>query len=397
MAGFHSSVNAYSPKQVNTNGKSDATVGLHQPPKCPQCSSIKVWKDGFRSSDYGLVQRWLCRNCGYRFSLNNKKKNRQTIGYQVCVADGAMENLETVETRIEKRLAGATDDAQLFNYAWELKKQGLKESTIYTYTRYLSTLKKREANLLDPESVKSVIASQEWNDNTRSIAIKAYSKYLEVHGGKWIQPKVKQTRKLPFIPLERELDQLIGGAYRKMAAFLQLLKETGLRSGEVWRLEWTDVDFEARTLILNRPEKYGKPRMLEISSTLMAMLKSLPREERHIFPGDLYVFRRTFRRYRKRMAQKLQNPRLNRITFHTFRHWRATMEYHRTKDILHVMEMLGHRDIKTTLIYTQLVSFEGDDYHVKTSRTLEEDEELLKAGFEYVTEREGVKIYRKRK
>jgi len=308
-----------------------------------------------------------------------------------------MENLETVETRIEKRLAGATDDAQLFNYAWELKKQGLKESTIYTYTRYLSTLKKREANLLDPESVKSVIASQEWNDNTRSIAIKAYSKYLEVHGGKWIQPKVKQTRKLPFIPLERELDQLIGGAYRKMAAFLQLLKETGLRSGEVWRLEWTDVDFEARTLILNRPEKYGKPRMLEISSTLMAMLKSLPREERHIFPGDLYVFRRTFRRYRKRMAQKLQNPRLNRITFHTFRHWRATMEYHRTKDILHVMEMLGHRDIKTTLIYTQLVSFEGDDYHVKTSRTLEEDEELLKAGFEYVTEREGVKIYRKRK
>jgi hypothetical protein len=54
-------------------------------------------------------------------------------------------------------------------------------------------------------------------------------------------------------------------------------------------------------------------------------------------------------------------------------------------------------DIKTTLIYTQLVSFEGDEYHVKASRTLEEDEELLKAGFEHVTERDGVKIYRKRK
>ena len=127
------------------------------------------------------------------------------------------------------------------------------------------------------------------------------------------------------------------------------------------------------------------------------MLNSLPREADRIFSGDLNVFRRTFRRYKRRMALKLQNPRLNRITFHTFRHWKATTEYHRTRDILHVMELLGHRDIKTTLIYTQLVNFEGDDYHVKASTTLEEDKELLKTGFEYVTERDGVKIYRKRK
>ena len=303
-----------------------------------------------------------------------------------------------VETRTEKWAAGAQSDTQLFNLAWELKKEGLKESTILTYTRYLSVLKKRGAKLLDPDSVKATIARQEWSDNTRNIAVKAYSKFLKVHGGKWTPPKVKQTRKLPFIPLERELDQLIGGANRKLAAFLQLLKETGLRSGEAWRLKWIDIDFEARALILNMPEKYGKPRMLEISSTLMAiMLNSLSKEGDHIFPGSLYVFRRTFRGYRKRMVQKLQNPRLIRITFHTFRHWKATMEYHRTKDILHVMQMLGHRDIKTTLIYTQLISFEGDDYHVKASKTLEEDEELLKTGFEYVTERGSVKIYRKRK
>jgi hypothetical protein len=73
------------------------------------------------------------------------------------------------------------------------------------------------------------------------------------------------------------------------------------------------------------------------------------------------------------------------------------MEYHRTKDILHVKERLGHRSITSTLIYTHLVSFEGDEYHTATSKSLKEDEELLKAGFEYVTEREGIKIYRKRK
>ena len=49
------------------------------------------------------------------------------------------------------------------------------------------------------------------------------------------------------------------------------------------------------------------------------------------------------------------------------------------------------------MLYTQLVDFESDDYHVKTSRNLREDEELISAGFEYVTEREDVKIYRKRK
>ncbi len=73
------------------------------------------------------------------------------------------------------------------------------------------------------------------------------------------------------------------------------------------------------------------------------------------------------------------------------------MEYYRTKDIVYVMEPLRHRDIKTTLMYTQLVKFEKDDYHVKVSRNRGEDQELLEAGFEYVTERDGVKLFRKRK
>ena len=47
--------------------------------------------------------------------------------------------------------------------------------------------------------------------------------------------------------------------------------------------------------------------------------------------------------------------------------------------------------------YTHLVNFEGNEYHTATSKSLNEDEELLKAGFEYVTDRDGTKIYRKRK
>ena len=102
---------------------------------------------------------------------------------------------------------------------------------------------------------------------------------------------------------------------------------------------------------------------------------------------------------RRRAALKLQNPRLNQITFHIFRHWKATTEYHRTKDILYVKQLLGHKDINTTLIYTQLVSFESNEFIPKRARTKEEEDALLKAGFEFIrydkTNKEA--IYRKRK
>jgi integrase len=73
-----------------------------------------------------------------------------------------------------------------------------------------------------------------------------------------------------------------------------------------------------------------------------------------------------------RTAHKFGNPRINRITFHTFRHWKATMEYHKTKDILYVMRLLGHKNIKNTLIYTQLVTFEDEDYLCKAAVDVKE-------------------------
>jgi len=86
-------------------------------------------------------------------------------------------------------------------------------------------------------------------------------------------------------------------------------------------------------------------------------------------------------------------------TFHTFRHWKATMKYHRTKDILFVMKMLGHRNINNTLKYTQLIKTEDDEFIEKIARTVEEACALVEAGYEYVTEfkEEGIKIFRKPK
>jgi hypothetical protein len=74
------------------------------------------------------------------------------------------------------------------------------------------------------------------------------------------------------------------------------------------------------------------------------------------------------------------------------------MEYHKTKDIIHVMELLGHRDIKTTMIYTHLIHFESDEFHSATAKTAEEAKNLVESGFEYVcTTPEEVMLFRKRK
>lgn len=60
------------------------------------------------------------------------------------------------------------------------------------------------------------------------------------------------------------------------------------------------------------------------------------------------------------------------------------------------MRLLGHKNINNTLIYTQLVSF-SDDYVSRVAKGVQELCQLVEAGFEYVTDMDGVKILRKRK
>jgi hypothetical protein len=74
------------------------------------------------------------------------------------------------------------------------------------------------------------------------------------------------------------------------------------------------------------------------------------------------------------------------------------MEYHKTKDLLHVKALLGHKDLRTTLRYTQLLETLGnDEYHCKTATTIQEATNLVENGFEYVTEIDGARLFRKRK
>jgi hypothetical protein len=91
--------------------------------------------------------------------------------------------------------------------------------------------------------------------------------------------------------------------------------------------------------------------------------------------------------------------RLNQIYFHTLRHWKATIESHKTKDVLYVKRLLGHIKLENTEIYTHLINFERDEWHVAHAKNLEEENKLIEAGFDYVrySDKYKVAIYRKRK
>jgi hypothetical protein len=77
------------------------------------------------------------------------------------------------------------------------------------------------------------------------------------------------------------------------------------------------------------------------------------------------------------------------------------MEYLKTRDILHVQQVLGHRDLRNTLIYINLEKalFQNadDEFHGKVAQNLDEACKLLEVGFEYVAEFDGAQVFRKRK
>jgi hypothetical protein len=76
------------------------------------------------------------------------------------------------------------------------------------------------------------------------------------------------------------------------------------------------------------------------------------------------------------------------------------MLYHQHKDMYYVMQRLGHKSIKNQLLYVQLEEalFQGEtEYISKVAKTEKEICSLIEAGFEYVTDFQGAKIFKKRK
>ena len=429
---------------------------------CPECGSVRLYRDGLGYREDGSsVQRWLCRSCGYRFSEPDIKVNiprkldkasdsgtdhfqsrvirnnfsikessdHLSLSFsedvashgvsiaekrlnsfpfynrkrQVCELDRSLRNLTEVARHEQAQREGTTKTidikGRIVEFLWHMEKENKNKRTIISYDRYLDMLLKTGADLCDPESVKDKIAKQpNWGQNTRRMATAVYKSFATYIGIPFIAPKYKISQKLPFIPLESEIDALIVSSPKRLATALQMLKEIPIRIGEALQLRWTDVDYERKTIVVNNTEKNGKPRAFKVSQKLLDMLSTLAKKNQLVFGKPTYNhMENQFCITRKRVANKLQNPRIMQIHFHTLRHWKATMEYHKTRDILHVMNLLGHRNVESTLVCTQLISFETDEYHSAVARTVEDARKLLETGFEYVCQKDDLMLFRKRK
>jgi integrase len=78
----------------------------------------------------------------------------------------------------------------------------------------------------------------------------------------------------------------------------------------------------------------------------------------------------TFRKQRKRIAAKLQDPKIIQIQFHIFRHWKATIEYTKTKEQWYVQKLLGNKTSKQQSDTAQLLSLpQNEGYSARLPST----------------------------
>ena len=217
-----------------------------------------------------------------------------------------------------------------------------------------------------------------------------------------INRKYREQEKPIWIPKESEIDALISGTGLKTSVFLQCLKETGARAGEIQALQWSDIDFETNIIRIT-PEKGSRPRTLKVSNSLIQRLGHVKTVNKvknldQIFGKYYKSILRVYCYQRKNIATKLGNERLQKIKFHTLRHWHATKLYHETKDILFVQRRLGHKSLTNTMKYVHLAEtyfgVEEDEYIVKVAENIEQALPLIEAGYVEASDFNGIKIFK---
>ena len=295
--------------------------------------------------------------------------------------------------------------SEIATFAFHLNKNGYRDSTIRGTVHTLKALA-HHVNLLDPESVKAHLAKAECSINRKAKICEDLDRFYKYKGTQWVKPHYQRVDVLPFVPTSQEVTDLIACLGPKMSVFAQLLKETGCRFGEGYNLRWQDINSENNTVTISAL-KGSYARQMKVSPKLIGLLNGLPKKwATHIFRNPRIEtwkcskrFRTEYMFQRRRASIKLNQPRLNLLSFKSLRHHYACRLYESTKDILFVQRQIGHRSLSNTVRYTRMVNFDSDEeYIVKAAQSKIEAEPLIQAGYQYVvTTPEGYMLFRKRK
>lgn len=217
---------------------------------------------------------------------------------------------------------------------------GLEVSTV---NRHISSLKSFFNYLVD-ESIIKVSPMEEVSSLKKT---KKLPKYLSI----------SEVNKLLNIPLNSEFD------YRNKA-MLELMYATGLRVSELVSIEYSNIDFENSIIRINGKGK--KERIIPLGEVASYYLKVYLNDYRSkLLKRNTYnqVFLNNHGKpiTRQGFNYILENIReltgiTKEITPHVLRHSFATHLLEGGADIRSIQEMLGHENISTTNIYTEVVN-----------------------------------------
>ena len=217
---------------------------------------------------------------------------------------------------------------------------GLEVSTV---NRHISSLKSFFNYLVD-ESIIKVSPMEEVSSLKKA---KKLPKYLSI----------SEVNKLLNIPLNSEFD------YRNKA-MLELMYATGLRVSELVSIEYSNIDFENSIIRINGKGK--KERIIPLGEVASYYLKVYLNDYRSkLLKRNTYnqVFLNNHGKpiTRQGFNYILENIReltgiTKEITPHVLRHSFATHLLEGGADIRSIQEMLGHENISTTNIYTEVVN-----------------------------------------
>lgn len=214
---------------------------------------------------------------------------------------------------------------------------------VNTVNRHISSLKSFFNYLVD-ESIIKVSPMEEVSSLKKA---KKLPKYLSI----------SEVNKLLNIPLNSEFD------YRNKA-MLELMYATGLRVSELVSIEYSNIDFENSIIRINGKGK--KERIIPLGEVASYYLKVYLNDYRSkLLKRNTYnqVFLNNHGKpiTRQGFNYILENIREltgieKEITPHVLRHSFATHLLEGGADIRSIQEMLGHENISTTNIYTEVVN-----------------------------------------
>ncbi|CAH1746821.1 Phage integrase family protein [Thauera humireducens] len=176
-----------------------------------------------------------------------------------------------------------------------------------------------------------------------------------------VDPQNTRERFLCSAEMTR-LQEAVESSPNKLLRFIvPALLLTGLRKREVLDARWEHIDFEARTWFVPHT-KSGKPRTVQLSDALVALLRSVPRRdegEAGAEAGAQWVFAspktgKPFVSIFYAWDTARKKAGLPEVRMHDLRHTFASLLINSSYELYDVMSALGHTQMRTTMRYAHL-------------------------------------------